>query len=93
MSSWPLIANFDGGKFAARYGLSDFPPDFWASGNRLYVKDSITLPDNPPIFESTDPRVDKLAALKTAIDAYINRAAPPIDPAIKLIFQEWRKIL
>lgn len=54
MKRYPLIPNFDGSKFAARYGLNSLAGDFYVDGDRmLVVPDS--LPDNP-IQEECDPR-------------------------------------
>ena len=55
MKTYPMPTNFDGAKFALRYGLSlvKIPPDFWSSSGLLYVPDN--LPDDPPIFEASDP--------------------------------------
>ena len=52
MKAYLMPAEFDGGKFAARYGL-DSMKDFWIIGGLLYVPE--TLPDDPPIFEAPDP--------------------------------------
>ena len=37
--------------------------------------------------------IDPEAGVKAALDAYINRVAPPVDPMLKTIMQEWRKLL
>jgi len=52
-----LIANFDGGKFGARYGLDPMAGKFFVdSDGMLVVPDG--LPDDPPIQETTDPPLD-----------------------------------
>ena len=53
MKTYPMPVNFSGAKFAKRYGLDSLKMDFWADEHFLYVPD--TLPDDPPIFETTDP--------------------------------------
>lgn len=67
MKQYPMPKEFDGGKFASRYGLSTLRGDFWSDGIWLYVPDN--LPDDPPIFEPPDPLgpglKDKLDAVKT----------------------------
>ena len=45
-------ATFDGGKFITRYTLTK--KDFWVSGSTLFLRDGVTLPDNPPIFDAPD---------------------------------------
>jgi hypothetical protein len=56
MKVYPKPKDFDGAKFALRYGLSSFRGDYFvdAEGN-LHVPDN--LPDDPPIFEAPDSRV------------------------------------
>ena len=63
MKTYPMPTNFDGAKFALRYGLSlvKIPPDFWSSSGLLYVPDN--LPDDPPIFEAPDPIIPPPAGL------------------------------
>lgn len=62
-------ALFDGTKFAVRYKLNSLRMDFWADEKWVYLRDGITLPDNPPIFEAPDapppPLSTRLDALKT----------------------------
>jgi hypothetical protein len=53
--SYPMPKDFSGRKFAARYGLDTLNGDFWADDQFLYIRDGITLPDDPPIFETPDP--------------------------------------
>lgn len=53
MKSYPMPDNFSGSKFATRYGLDGSKGDFWAEGGQLFVPDN--LPDDPPIFELSDP--------------------------------------
>jgi hypothetical protein len=54
-TTFPItIATFDGGKFATRYSLNTLAGDFWVEGATLFLKDGITLPDNPPIFDPQD---------------------------------------
>lgn len=71
MKSYPVIANFDGAKFAARYGLDSFRGDFFVSKGQLFVPDK--LPDDPPIQEPCDPVVvkptieERLAKLESAV--------------------------
>lgn len=61
MTEYPLPANFDGGKFAKRYGLDTLKQEFWSDGTFLYVPSN--LPDNPPIFEPCDAKPDVKAQL------------------------------
>lgn len=49
-----IAGECDGSKFIARYGLAR--GDFWIVGNVLFLKDSVSMPDNPPICESPDLR-------------------------------------
>jgi len=53
MKTYPMPINFDGAKFATRYGLNALAGDFWSDGESLHVPDG--LPDDPPIFEAPDP--------------------------------------
>jgi hypothetical protein len=55
MKTYPMPAQFDGAKFALRYGLHPGPtdPDFWSAGGFLHVPED--LPDDPPIFEAPNP--------------------------------------
>jgi hypothetical protein len=63
MGPYPLLANFSGRKFIARYGVTT--EQFWAAGGQLYT--SVTLPDDPPIQEAVDsPAV--VAAAKNLTD-------------------------
>lgn len=50
MISYPLPANFDGAAFAKRYNLRSQPgaSDFYISGGRIYVPDTLPV---PPIFD------------------------------------------
>lgn len=57
MKSYPMPAQFDGAKFAARYGLDPFKKEFWSDSTNLYVPDN--LPDDPPIFEAPDVVIKK----------------------------------
>ena len=63
--SYPLIANFDGAKFASRYGLNGIRGDFYASNGRLFLQDNIILPDDPPVQEATDPGPTKREILRS----------------------------
>lgn len=74
-------AQFDGEKFATRYGLSVVNMDFWDDGKgHIVVKDGITIPDNPPIWEGPDdPEVvirkrAKLLLALSRIDSCLVRA-------------------
>lgn len=66
---WKVTAdNFDGAKFMKRYSLSredfgakrDVNGDMW-----VFVREGITLPDDPPIFETPDTtKRDRLSVLR-----------------------------
>jgi hypothetical protein len=58
MKTYRLPPQFDGAKFALRYGL-DSLSDFWSDGEFLHVPDN--LPDDPPIFEPPDPPKEAIA--------------------------------
>jgi len=67
---------FDGGKFSTRYSLNSARGDFWAEvlagQSTLFIKDGITLPDNPPIFDPPDPpEIIKRTDAKTIYDSPI----------------------
>ncbi len=70
MKSFIVNGDFDGAKFAKRYGLNSFRGDFSMNGNVLTVKDESKITDDPPIFEAPDPFVakptieERLAALE-----------------------------
>ena len=53
------LQEFDGEKFAARYGLKH-EGDFWADTEFIYVRDGLKLPDDPPIFEAPGPLAKSL---------------------------------
>ena len=61
MQTWVKPQDFDGAKFAARYGLSgidgDFGVTFVDGVEVVYVKDAFIhlITDDPPIFEPPDP--------------------------------------
>ena len=55
MKSWIVIGDFDGEKFAARYGLDAVNGDFSMNGNVLTVIPDHLVTDDPPIFEPPDP--------------------------------------
>jgi hypothetical protein len=65
MKTYPMPANFDGAKFAARYGLNALARDFWCDGLNLHVPDN--LPDDPPIFEAPDSRPVVLRKIAAAL--------------------------
>jgi len=56
---WTIsIAGFDGQKFATRYGL-DSLRDFFcqpidATTQRLFLRQGVTIPDDPPIIDAPD---------------------------------------
>jgi len=54
MKSWIVTGDFDGEKFAARYGLDAVNGDFSMNGNVLTVKPDHLVTDDPPIFEPPD---------------------------------------
>lgn len=57
MATYPKPEQFDGGKFAVRYGLNPRANDFWDDGRgNIVLRDGLILPDDPPIFEAPDPR-------------------------------------
>lgn len=69
-TKWKVpVANFDGSKFATRYGL-DIDKDF--SGIRddagqlwLIYNGDVPLPDDPPVFEVSDTtKRDRLSVLR-----------------------------
>lgn len=57
MKSWPKPAQFDGGKFAKRYGLTEreFGVTFIDGVEYIYVRDSSKVTGQTPIFEPPDP--------------------------------------
>lgn len=56
MKSYLIAASlFDGAKFSARYNLNSLHGDFWYQDGKLFV--AAALPDDPPIFEPSDPPV------------------------------------
>lgn len=64
--------DFDGTKFATKYTL-DPHKDFYAgyeNGNMFIVlREGLTLPDDPPIFESSDTiNQDRLAVLTAKLE-------------------------
>ena len=61
MKIYQIPINFDGAKFADRYGLNPMT-DFWSDGINLHVPDG--LPDDPPIFDPPDPFVPVPAGIK-----------------------------
>ena len=61
-----LAGAFDGGKFKARYGLTN--DDFSVTGDQLCLKPGITIPDNPLILEVSDPQVARRTLEKDRID-------------------------
>lgn len=68
--NWPKPRQFDGAKFAARYGLQvpeRGQPDFYELNGRIYLREGLTLPDNPPIFEAPDP-VTKIRVTELYLD-------------------------
>jgi hypothetical protein len=74
-NSYPYTpGQFSGKKFAVRYGLDAEAGDFWADGQFVYVREGITLPDNPPIFEEPDdpakfdPEPDNIGFTGTMLD-------------------------
>lgn len=65
--NYPVIANFSGSKFAARYGIT--PKDFWIEGGRLFLRDGATVKDDPPIQEAADaPNIVARNTAKITID-------------------------
>ena len=66
---YKMPPQFDGGKFARRYGL-DSLKDFFARDGFLHLGEGVVLPDDPPIFEAPDPpRPDPRPALRLKPDA------------------------
>jgi len=65
MKTYKIPAAFDGGKFAARYGLNAFRGDFWVIEDNIFVPDN--LPDDPPIFDPPDPPKPGLASRLDAV--------------------------
>ena len=49
---WVIPSSFDGTKFSARYSLQ--PHDFYVIDGLLFLRDSVTIPDDPPIFDPPD---------------------------------------
>lgn len=68
---WPISSGeFDGAKFMQRYGLE--PTDFYVvtRGGQtvLVLKDNVTLPDDPPVFEPSDTtNRDRLSVLRARL--------------------------
>jgi hypothetical protein len=90
---------WDAGKFAVRYGLNK-DKDFYVNGEGKLVVFSV-LPDNPPIFELSDPpqprlhldgkvATDLIAKLDLAINPPIG---PQIDARVKAVLIELRKLI
>ena len=63
--SYPLIARFDGAKFASRYGLSGIRGDFYASDGQLFIQEGLVLSDDPPIQETIDSGPTKREILRS----------------------------
>lgn len=89
MKTWPVNVPFDGAKFAKRYGLNPLT-DFSMNGNMLTVGPDAKVTDNPPVFEASDPPVDKFAALRAAIDNYKN--PPATDARLVAFLTELKKV-
>jgi hypothetical protein len=53
------LGQFSGVKFAARYNLDAVAGDFWADDQFIYLREGVTLLDDPPIFELPDPPKEK----------------------------------
>ena len=91
MKIFDVPAIWSSPKFAARYGL-DYHTDYYLDGEgKLKVLPDWKITDDPPIFEVSDPFVDKYGALKLALDGY--KAPPAIDVRMLAIVTEWRKVL
>ncbi len=70
MKKFPKPAQFDGAKFAARYGLDAIAGDFFVDGEgMLNVPDSV--PDNP-VFEAPDPRGPSITEKINALPGNVN---------------------
>lgn len=55
---WNLPPSWDARKFATRYGLkNDLQAEFYTLDGKLFLRDGVTIPDDPPIFEPPDPFV------------------------------------
>ncbi len=70
-----IPTEFSGNKFAARYGL-DPEKDYWTDRNEagehiLVLADGITIPDDPPILEASDP--DPKVAMKSEMDRIVEK--------------------
>lgn len=66
MKRYALIANFDGAKLAARYGLNPRNGDYFIDADgMLNVPDN--LPDDPPIQETCDDPLVLLRKLAVAL--------------------------
>jgi hypothetical protein len=78
MQTFELPKVWDARKFAARYGL-DYLKDFYVNAEGLLVVFP-NIPDDPPIFEASDPPVEKptvdeeLAAIKARLDTLESRS-------------------
>src|SRR5690348_8393010 len=72
MKRYPLIPNFSGAKFAARYGLNALLGDFFVDVERQ-LNVPHTLPDDPPIQEVSD---SPLVVLRRAANDLANDATP-----------------
>lgn len=88
---------FDGEKFRRRYGLQ--LTDFYVDGDQLVVRDGITLPDDPPVFEPPDPPQERSRALalaeldRPALGAIIAWVADKLNVPLATAIREVKGIL
>lgn len=61
---WTISTPFSGVKFAARYSLTN--NDFYMVGNQLFLREGVTIPDDPPIVDPPDAPVVVLRNLAVA---------------------------
>lgn len=84
-----MPADFDGAKFALRYGLDPFarPPQFYSDGmGLLWVPDG--LPDDPPIFDPPDDPVTYLRRTSKLTAAASDRYAVTIRAVLLALIDE-----
>ena len=86
MKSYPMPANFDGAKFAARYGLNALSRDFYIEAGSLFVPDS--LPDSP-VFEAPDSPTVRLQKLSEALADDAGPQSNLLRAVLATVFEEF----
>ncbi len=85
---WPYDPKaFDGAAFKKRYGYTD--DDFWAEDGHIYLREGLTCPDDPPIFDAPVPRDPELDIKLSEFMADIE--ALPEVPGLKKILKRMVK--